>query len=114
MLGASLVDEHSIAELAVQHNQLLNALLLAADQSKVGLLCGFSSSGPAQKWRRPLRRADLPARSALLGPELDRLQSSISPLREGSRRERGPTRCRLQHSYACTKGWAAGRQGALL
>jgi hypothetical protein len=41
MLGASWVDEHSIAELAAQHNQLLNALLLAADQSKVGLLCGL-------------------------------------------------------------------------
>ena len=40
MLGASLVDEHSIAALAAQHNQLLNALLLAAERSKVGLLCG--------------------------------------------------------------------------
>ena len=40
MLGASWVDEHSIAALAAQHNQLLNALLLAAERSKVGLLCG--------------------------------------------------------------------------
>jgi hypothetical protein len=41
MLGASLVDEHSIATPAAQHNQLLNALLLAADRSKVGVLCGL-------------------------------------------------------------------------
>ena len=38
MLGASLVDEHSIAALAAEHNQLLNALLLAADRNKVELL----------------------------------------------------------------------------
>ena len=40
MLGASWVDGHSIAALAAQHNQLLNALLPAAERSKVGLLCG--------------------------------------------------------------------------
>ena len=41
MLGASWVDEHSIAELTAEHNQLLDALLLAADRSKVGVLCGL-------------------------------------------------------------------------
>jgi hypothetical protein len=41
MVGASLVDEHSIAELAAKHNQLLNALLLAADRSRMKLLCGL-------------------------------------------------------------------------
>ena len=46
MLGASWVDEHSIAELAVEHNQLLHALLLAADRSKVGLLCGMQELRP--------------------------------------------------------------------
>ena len=46
MLGASLIVEHSIAELVAQHNQLLNALLLAADQSKVGLLCGLQQLRP--------------------------------------------------------------------
>ena len=46
MLGASWVDEHSIAAPAAQHNQLLNALLLAADRSKVGLLCGLQQLRP--------------------------------------------------------------------
>ena len=43
MLGASWVDEHSIAALAAEHNQLLHALLLAADRSRVGLLCGIQA-----------------------------------------------------------------------
>ena len=46
MLGASWVDGHSIAALAAQHNQLLNALLLAAERSKVGLLCGKQQLRP--------------------------------------------------------------------
>ena len=46
MLGASWVDEHSIAALAAEHNQLLHALLLAADRSKVGLLCGLQQLRP--------------------------------------------------------------------
>jgi hypothetical protein len=46
MLGASWVDGHSIAALAAQHNQLLNALLLAAERSKVGLLCGQQQHRP--------------------------------------------------------------------
>ncbi len=46
MLGASWVDKHSIAALAAEHNQLLNALLLAADRSKVGLLCGLLQLRP--------------------------------------------------------------------
>jgi hypothetical protein len=46
MLGASWVYEHSIAELAVEHNQLLNALLLAANRSKVRLLCGLLQLRP--------------------------------------------------------------------
>jgi len=46
MLGASWVDEHSIAELTAEHNQLLNALLLAADRSKVRLLCGLQQLRP--------------------------------------------------------------------
>ena len=41
MLGASWVDGPSIAALAAQHNQLLNALLLDAERNKVGLLCGM-------------------------------------------------------------------------
>ena len=49
MLGASWVDEHSIVELAAEHNQLLNALLLAADRSKVGLLCGLQQLRPARR-----------------------------------------------------------------
>ncbi len=46
MLGASLVAEHSIAALAAEHNQLLNALLLAAERNKVGLLCGLQQFRP--------------------------------------------------------------------
>jgi len=46
MLGASLVDGHSIAALAAQHNQLLNALLLAAERNKVVLLCGMQQLRP--------------------------------------------------------------------
>jgi len=46
MLGASWVDEHSIAGPAAQHNQLLHALLLAADRSSVGVLCGFQRLRP--------------------------------------------------------------------
>ncbi len=46
MLGASWVDGHSIAALAAQHNQLLNALLLAAERNKVGLLCGMQQLRP--------------------------------------------------------------------
>jgi hypothetical protein len=46
MLGASWVDEHSIAAPAAQHNQLLNALLLTADRSKVGLLCDLQQLRP--------------------------------------------------------------------
>ena len=46
MLGASWVDEHSIAELTAEHNQLLDALLLAADRSKVELLCGLQQLRP--------------------------------------------------------------------
>ena len=46
MLGASWVNEHSIAALAAQHNQLLNALLLAAERNKVGLLCGRQQLRP--------------------------------------------------------------------
>ena len=46
MLGASWVDGHSIAALAAQHNQLLNALLLAAERNKVGLLCGMQQLKP--------------------------------------------------------------------
>ena len=46
MLGAFWVDEHSIAELTAEHNQLLNALLLVADRSKVGLLCGLQQLRP--------------------------------------------------------------------
>jgi hypothetical protein len=41
MWGVSWVDEHSIAALAAVHNQLLNALLLAANRNKVKLLCGL-------------------------------------------------------------------------
>jgi len=47
MLGASWVDEHSIAAPEAQHNQLLHALLLAADRSSVGVLCGFQRLAPA-------------------------------------------------------------------
>ena len=46
MVGASWVDGHSIAALAAQHNQLLNALLLAAERNKVGLLCGLQQFRP--------------------------------------------------------------------
>ena len=46
MLGASWVDEHSIVVLTAEHNQLLNALLLAADRSKVRLLCGLQQLRP--------------------------------------------------------------------
>jgi hypothetical protein len=46
MLGASWVDEHSIAELAAEHNQLLNALPPAANGSKVELLCGLQQLRP--------------------------------------------------------------------
>jgi len=46
MLGASWVDEHSIAAPAAQHNQLLDALLLAADRSKVEVLCGLQQLRP--------------------------------------------------------------------
>ena len=46
MLGASWVDGHSIAALAAQHNQLLNALLLAAERNKVGLLFGMQQLRP--------------------------------------------------------------------
>jgi len=46
MLGASFVDEHSIAALAAQRNQLLNALLLGADRSNVELLCGLQQLRP--------------------------------------------------------------------
>ena len=46
MLGASWVDGHSIAALAAQHNQLLNALLLAAERNKVELLCGMQQLSP--------------------------------------------------------------------
>jgi hypothetical protein len=46
MLGASWVDGHSIAALAAEHNQLLNALLLAANRSRVGLLCGLLQLRP--------------------------------------------------------------------
>jgi len=52
MLGASLVDGHSIAGLAAQHNQLLNALLLAAERNKVGLLCGMQQLRPCASGSR--------------------------------------------------------------
>ena len=85
MLGASFVDEHSIAALAAQRNQLLNALLLGADRCRLTIgatwncFVACSSSGPAQWWRRPLRRANLHAGSALLSSEIDRLISHQLP-----------------------------------
>ena len=61
MLGASWVDGHSIAALAAQHNQLLNALLLAAERNKVGLLCGKQQLRPcavvAPRWALPLQKS---------------------------------------------------------
>jgi hypothetical protein len=61
MLGASWVDGHSIAALTAQHNQLLNALLLAAERNKVGLLCGMQQLRPC---------ALVAARQGITSPEV--------------------------------------------
>jgi hypothetical protein len=42
MVGASWVDEHSMAELAAQHNQPLHALHLAAAGIKMKMLWACS------------------------------------------------------------------------
>jgi hypothetical protein len=70
MLGASWVDEHSIAEPVAQHNRPLHALPLAADRSRMKMLCGLQRLRPAQWWRRS-QPVDNPlallAQSALCG-----------------------------------------------
>ena len=48
MLGASWVDEHSIAALAAQGNQLLHALLLTANRSSIGMVCGLNAPEPSR------------------------------------------------------------------
>ncbi|WP_295535845.1 hypothetical protein [Synechococcus sp. UW140] len=89
MLGASWVDGHSIAALAAQHNQLLNALLLAAERNKVGLLCGKQQlrpyAGVAPRRAFPLQKPP-PAPGPCGRSVACQLRSRVAQAEEGRRR----------------------------